>query len=223
MPVLWDTTWSDKWCRLTSLCYRQIHPWQKAEGIFAYINNITQNHDKSWPTSSTQQGNTSSHWTERRVPLVPKNWKFWVIKSLTDCWSLIPKCHKQSESPIDRFCKLPTGNLIKAITLFEKLNIYFIEPLSSTSKNRFLMIMNEYSAFLSSYAFYDSQASTLIRQLNNPFSTFSIPFYIHSDRGSSFMFEELINCLCINNIVSSNTTAWNPQLNGQFERLKGTL
>lgn len=52
---------------------------------------------------------------------------------------------------------------------------------------------------------------------------FGTPQYIHSDRGTSFLSNELRNFLVPLGIACSRTTPYNPQCNGQVERLNGTL
>lgn len=54
-------------------------------------------------------------------------------------------------------------------------------------------------------------------------STFGIPSYIHRNRRSPFMSEELKNFRHSNGIVSRKTTAYNHQWNGRLERLNKTL
>ena len=135
------------------------------------------------------------------------------ISQCTVCAQLKPK-----------FCKLSTGNLIKATSPFERLNIDFKGPLPSSSRNKYLLtIIDEYSRFPFAYPCADMTAATIIDRLCQLFSIFGMPSYIHSDRGSSFMSDELKRFLHEKGIVSSRTTAYNPQSNGQVERLNGTL
>ena len=50
-----------------------------------------------------------------------------------------------------------------------------------------------------------------------------MPAYIHSDRGSAFMSQELKDFLHNKGIATSRTTSYNPAGNGQVERLNGTI
>ncbi|KAF2884124.1 hypothetical protein ILUMI_22044 [Ignelater luminosus] len=52
---------------------------------------------------------------------------------------------------------------------------------------------------------------------------FGTPAYIHSDRGTSFMSQEVKNFLTSNGIASSRTTPYNPQGNEQAERYNGII
>ena len=52
---------------------------------------------------------------------------------------------------------------------------------------------------------------------------FGMPSYVHSDRGTSFMSSELRSFLHSKGIATSRTTSYNPEGNGQVERLNGTL
>ena len=64
---------------------------------------------------------------------------------------------------------------------------------------------------------------TVIQSLLQLFSIFGMPQYIHSDRGTSFMSDELQSFLKSKGIATSRTTPRNPQGNGQVERLNDTL
>lgn len=116
------------------------------------------------------------------------------------------------------------GQLIKALAPFERLNMDFKGPLPSKSENKYLLtIIDEYSRFPWAYPCKDMTSATIIKCLRDLFSTFGQPLYVHSDRGSSFMSEELKTFLRANGVASSRTTPYNPRGNGQVERLNGTL
>ena len=55
------------------------------------------------------------------------------------------------------------------------------------------------------------------------FTLFGIPNYFHTDRGRTFLSEQLKEFLHGHGIVTSNTTPYNPRGNGQVERYNGTL
>ena len=55
------------------------------------------------------------------------------------------------------------------------------------------------------------------------FSIFGLPSYVHSDRGTSFMSNELKTFLREKGIATSRTTPYNPQCNGQTERYNGII
>ena len=116
------------------------------------------------------------------------------------------------------------GHLIKAIAPFERLNIDFKGPLPSNTQNKYILtIIDEYSRFPFAYPCKDLTAATVIKCLEDLFFTFGFPLYIHSDRGATFMSDELKKFLITLGIASSRTTPYNPQGNGQVERLNGTL
>ncbi|XP_024080601.1 uncharacterized protein LOC112126213, partial [Cimex lectularius] len=116
------------------------------------------------------------------------------------------------------------GTLIKATSPFERLNMDFKGPLPSKSKNRYLLtIIDEYSRFPFAYPCRDISSDTVVECLKNLFCTFGVPAYIHTDRGTSFMSQEVKAFLCSNGVATSRTTPYNPQGNGQVERLNGTL
>ncbi len=69
----------------------------------------------------------------------------------------------------------------------------------------------------------DVSTTTVIKCLCQLFSLFGMPAYIHSDRGSSFMSEELRQFLMSRGVATSRTTPYNPACNGQVERYNGTI
>ncbi|XP_063380929.1 uncharacterized protein LOC134667447 [Cydia fagiglandana] len=117
-----------------------------------------------------------------------------------------------------------SGQLIKATAPLERLNIDFKGPLPSKSQNKYILtIIDEYSRFPFAFACKDMTSSTVINCLNEIFYIFGTPMYIHSDRGMSFMSQELTQYLVSLGIACSRTTPYNPQGNGQVEHLNFTL
>lgn len=116
------------------------------------------------------------------------------------------------------------GRLIKATAPLERLNIDFKGPLPSKSRNKYILtVIDEYSRFPFAFACKDMTSSTVINCLNEIFYTFGTPMYIHSDRGTSFMSQEITQYLVSLGIACSRTTPYNPQGNGQVEHLNFTL
>ena len=123
-----------------------------------------------------------------------------------------------------RFYKPEPAHLIKATQPFERLNLDFKGPLPSVNANKyFLHIVDEYSRFPFVFPVANLTSSTVISCLNTLFSTFGMPAYIHSDRGSSFMSNELKLFLNSHGISSSRTTPYNPAGNGQVEKGNHTV
>lgn len=135
-----------------------------------------------------------------------------MTKSCPTCAEIKPKFSK---------CN---GRLIKATSPFERLNIDFKGPLPSNTQNKYILtIIDEFSRFPFAYACKDVSSSSVIACLKDLFFTFGTPLYIHSDRGSSFMSQDFKEFLIRNDIACSRTTPYNPEGNGQVERLNGTL
>jgi len=126
-----------------------------------------------------------------------------------------------------RYYKDPKDkHLIKATHPFERLNIDFKGPLPKgpqSSKRYILNIVDEYSRFPFAFACEDMKSSTVKSCLFQLFALFGMPQYIHSDRGQSFMSDELKEFLHSCSIATSRTTPYNPQGNGQVERYNSTL
>jgi len=56
-----------------------------------------------------------------------------------------------------------------------------------------------------------------------PFSLFRMPAYIHSNRGASYISQELHCFFLSKGIATSRTTPYNPACNGQVEKYNGTV
>ena len=100
------------------------------------------------------------------------------VKSVTSackgCSILKPKFIKPNNPP-----------LIKATQPFERLNIDFKGPLPSTSSNHYMLtIIDEFSRFPFVYPCKDMVTDTVITCLNDLFSLFGMPAYVHSDKRS---------------------------------------
>lgn len=116
------------------------------------------------------------------------------------------------------------GTLIKASAPFERLNIDFKGPLPSSSRNKYMLtVIDEFSRFPFVFPCQDTSASSVIKSLQQLFGVFGAPLFIHSDRGSGFMSQELKAWLSNFGVVTSRTTPYNPRGNGQVERFNGTI
>ena len=123
-----------------------------------------------------------------------------------------------------RYIKTAPQTLIKASQPFERLSVDFKGPLPSNSRNCYLLtIVDEYSRFPFAFPCTDVSAATVKKHFINLFSIFGNPSFIHSDRGTAFMSEELKIFLLSRNISTSRTTAFNAQGNGQVERYNGII
>ena len=120
------------------------------------------------------------------------------------------------------FIRRAPQTLIKASQPFERLSVDFKEPLSSSSRNRYLLtVVDEYSRFPFAFPCADVAAPTVIKHLTNLFSVFGNPSLVNSDRGTAFMSEEQKGFLHSRSIATSRTTAFNPQ--GQVERYNSII
>ena len=117
------------------------------------------------------------------------------------------------------------GTLIKATAPFQRLSLDFKGPLPTSKKgNQYLLtIIDEYSRFPFAYPCHDMTSKTIIQSLNHLFSIFGMPDMVHNDRGTDFLSEETQNFLFSKGIATSKTSRYNPQGNGQVEKLNGTL
>ena len=117
------------------------------------------------------------------------------------------------------------GTLINATSPFQRLSIDFKGPLPlSVNGNQYLLtIIDEYLRFPFAYPCKNMSSSTVTQCFSHLFSMFGMPEMVHNDRGTDFLSEETQNYLLNKNIATSKTSRYNPQGNGQVEKLNGTL
>ena len=84
-------------------------------------------------------------------------------------------------------------------------------------------IIDEYSRFPFAMACPNTSAGSVIKCLNQLFTLCGTPNYIHSDRGSAFLSQELKEFLTRRGVATSKTTPYHPSGNGQCERYNGII
>ena len=123
-----------------------------------------------------------------------------------------------------QFAKPHKMNLVKATQPFERLSVDFKGPLPSKSPNKYILtVTDEYSRFPFAIPCKDVKTTSVIVSLTSIFSLFGLPGYVHSDRGSSFMSNDLKDWLHTKGVPTSRTSPYNPQGNGQCERYNATI
>ena len=121
-------------------------------------------------------------------------------------------------------CRKVQGKLIYASQPFERLNIDFKGPLSSSSQNKYILTtVDEYNRFPFAFPCPDRNSSTVIKCLSQLFSIFGMPGYIHLDRGSSLISNKLKLYLNVKGVETSRISAYSPKDNGQVEQCNGII
>lgn len=116
------------------------------------------------------------------------------------------------------------GTLIKATQPMERLSIDFKGPLPSSSRNKYMLtVIDEYSRFPFAFPCPNMNSTTVIKCLEQIFAFCGMASFIHSDRGSSFMSQELKTYLSHKGIATSRTTPYHPIGNGQVERYNAII
>ena len=144
--------------------------------------------------------------------------------SVDDVRRITQACKVCSEIKPRFFRSAEENILVKATSPWERLSMDFKGPLPSSTPNKYLLtIVDEFSRFAFAFPCKDISTATVIKCLNELFTLFGIPSYIHSDRGAQFMSNDLKKYLHGKGVVTSRTTAFNPQGNGQCERFNGII
>ena len=90
-----------------------------------------------------------------------------------------------------RFCKPPQNTFIKAAQPFERLAIDFKEPLPSSSRNFYiLVVVDEFSRFPFCFPCHNMSSQTVINCLDRLLTLCGIPGCIHSDNATTFVSAE---------------------------------
>nr|XP_014294134.1 uncharacterized protein LOC106692604 [Halyomorpha halys] len=123
-----------------------------------------------------------------------------------------------------QFYKNSKFTLVKAMHPFERISMDFKGPLPSKSRNKYLLtIVDEFSRFPFAYPCPNMNSSTVIDCLTSLFTTFGLPSYVHTDRGTSFTSKELQDFLHTRGVATSMSAPYNPIGNGQIERQNGII
>lgn len=110
-----------------------------------------------------------------------------------------------------RFCKTLTGKLKKQRSIPNAWkSILKSHCLRLRAKKNVIKVVDEYYGFPFVFPCRDMTAATIIDWFCQLFFVFVIPSCIHSDRGSSFMSEQLKHFLHTKDIAASRTTTYNP-------------
>ena len=100
----------------------------------------------------------------------------------------------------------------------------FEGPLKSTSRNTYMLtVVDEDSRFPFAFPCLNTLSSTVIKCLDQLFTLCGTPSYIYSDRGTSFISQEIKHYLIQKGIVISKSTPYHPIGNGQCERYNGII
>ena len=109
---------------------------------------------------------------------------------------------------------------------FERVAIDIMGELPLTANgNRYILVISDYfSKWTQAFPLKDMTALTVADTLvNECFSLFGVPRWLHSDQGSNFeseLFQELCQLL---DVKKTRTTPYHPQSDGMVERFNRTL
>ena len=95
--------------------------------------------------------------------------------------------------------------MVEATQLMEQLSIDVKGPLPAANNNPYMLtVVDEYSRFPFAFACPNMNASTIIKCLDELFTLCGMPGFIHSNRGSSFMSQELVVAVSWTSAISSS-------------------
>ena len=117
-----------------------------------------------------------------------------------------------------RFFQKPLETSIKAMRPWERIFIDFKGPLEVENSYLFFVI-DEFSRYPFAFPCQDMTTATVIQCLSHLFSLFSLPLYVHSNSGISFMSKELKHYLSNRALATSRSSPYHPTDNSQAERM----
>ena len=109
---------------------------------------------------------------------------------------------------------------------FERVTMDIIGPLPITDRgNRYIFtVVDHFTKQVEAYALADQEATIVAQDFLNEFvSRYGVPYVLHTDQGANFesnLFNELCQML---NIKKTRTTPYDPQCDGQVERMNRTI
>ena len=106
----------------------------------------------------------------------------------------------------------------------ERWSINFKGPLRASYQNTYMLtIVDEYSHFPLAFPCPNTTSATIMKCLDKMFVLCGTPTYIHSDRGSPFLSQEIKDYFSQRGIATSKTSPYHPIGNGQCERYNGII
>ena len=160
-------------------------------------------------------------------PGIARFWHFVRSKNLPYSLDDVRKCCENCKTCAEikpRFFLANQHVLVKATQPMERLNLDFKGPLPSTTRMPyFLCVVDEYSRYPFCFPCPNTSATVVIECLEKLFALFGTCSYIHSDRGSCFLSNQLKEYLLRKGIASSHSTPYHPQGNSQCERYNGII
>ena len=121
-----------------------------------------------------------------------------------------------------QFYRRPPEQLIKSLRPWDRISIDFKGPLSGKPKYM-LIVVDQFSGFSFAFPCSNMTTETVIQRLSELFCLFGYPLYVHSNRGASFMSQELKRYLTERGIASNKTMPYHPTGNAQCERINQTI
>ena len=109
-----------------------------------------------------------------------------------------------------RFFQPPLGKLIHATAPWQRISIDFVGPKASNTANHYLFTVID-------------KFQTVMSCLSSLFYLFGPPQNMHSDRGAQCESQRFVDFLHSFGVTKSRTTSYQPQGNGEVERMHGTL
>ena len=100
---------------------------------------------------------------------------------------------------------------------------YSIDCNSNQINCSVLTVVDEYSRFPFAFACRNMETKTVILCMNDLFTIYRLPAYVHTDRGSSFTSRDFVSYLNSRGVATSNTSVYNPEGNGQCERYNNII
>ena len=116
----------------------------------------------------------------------------------------------------------PIETLISATQPWQRISLDFKGPIKGKN-NYLLIVIDEYSRFPFVFPCCNMTAQTVINCLMTIFCMFSMPGFIHTDRGFCFSAKVFKNFLHFWGIASSRMTPYHPTRNSQNECWNQTI
>ena len=118
-----------------------------------------------------------------------------------------------------QFYRPHQNTLIKAIHRMERWSIDCKGPLRSSSQNTYMLtIVDECSHFPFAFPCPNTTSATVMTCLDKMFVLCGTRSYVYSDRGSSFLSQEIKDYFFRRDFATSKTSPYHPIGNGQCER-----
>lgn len=217
--------WVRQWPRLRLLKGVLFRVYKRKPGASERLQVVIPAHLVPGVLTCMHSGPSGGHFSQEKLQAQLQLRYYWptMTSDVTEFCRVCEKCNERNP-PIPQ----PRASMgeLRATEPWEKVSIDFMTdlPMTENKNKHILVVCDHFTRWVELFPLPDMKASTVASVLvNEVFSRYSCPKFLHSDRAANFR-GELISELCrLMGVEKTFTTSFHPQGNGRCERVNRTV